>query len=563
MDKTPLGPSPAQAGATGDSAAAGSGSKDTPADSEGGVPARPMRLTPGSGSYSGLLAYSRPKLSTSDPSARAAHGVPGVATSDPLEITAVGGGGVPADGMGNGADSGRGGIVAEIASERTSAAAVTGRIETAAFDDSQKVTQVGDAMSRPTRKAFIPRPTRQTPGAGDLSALLGPDRDRGRKEPTPSPAVPETAPLTWMAEGEPPPQPVAPLAVAPESVPQEKKSGFATTIVGVPRPELNIPGSTGWVNTPWVRPAVAGGAGWDRGAVSPAPAPAAADDRSDRMGFTPVRVEDGLTEPTAAPVDADSGPVGFSASSSFSDGGAYDGTRTAVEPSRPTAELGVIAPGGAKRKAGIVAIVTGLLVVAVVLLRPHHPGKVTQATAVPRATAVPQAIAVPIEGTVPASASGPPTPAKVAAKTVETTAESPPPVLAAPPVAPPSPLPVPATTAQATVGAGPSPKVIDPPAASAEQPPASAEHGSAIVTAPAGTTGSKAEQRAAARAARAQASLLKREMRSRGKRKKADRPARKETAIAAPPVESHAPAAHAKPGVAEPDPDGTLPLTGR
>ncbi len=252
----------------------------------------------------------------------------GPAASDPLEITAVGAGG-----------------------------------STPSPDDSGPTLAPGDTSRRFGKKVMaIPRPTRPTPGGMGSASGLKPLGDAAAAA-TKSGSEETSRHLVQVAPG---------IVAAPESVPEGKNAAFISTIVGVPPVEIGGPAIP--VSSSWMRPLTAGegtpgSGGSESSAITFTSVP------SETVSAAPERdVDDGmLTERNAAaPAYGHSGPVGFSGSTSFSDGGSggrggNDGTSPAVGGPRITARLGLSAPAPVRRRTVVVALAGGIAVVALCL----------------------------------------------------------------------------------------------------------------------------------------------------------------------------------------------------
>lgn len=518
---------------------AGGVSSGVTATGSGAVTVRRARPTPGGGTFAAFLASSRAK-------------------SKPVSLSgAVAFSGTP--------------------QQTVPAAKVIGDVTGAAAGEVTKAAPLSPEGSSPApgvgKKVLIPRPTRVTPGGGAISTLAAlaeakaglPDGElRGAVSPVDqaastevvvippaaspvshvmvAPAVPETdqpspvavAAVSAASSAVPEPEPGAPSAAlsgattARESVPQSKNSKFAATLVGVPRPELDL-ASAAAMTTSWVRSAASG----------PVAAPS-------EVG------EDGATQRNPVPTARDSGAVNFSGdSSSFSDSAGFEGTLTAVEPPRSTLRIDAIAPERSRRK--LIAIgATAAAVLAAALAWPTLRGdsdRDDSTAALPRRAQSSVNPPAPIEP--PTAAVRPQetaTPSTVTGSGEGATAPSAVPGEAPAPEATATAAPV----APAVNGANHELQVI-------------AGGGTATTIEDTSADGSL-KRKSGSRAARADARAMK-TGKTGSKRKRARSRTGGEQAVQAPvagsSVDTKAAAPRTRSALEVSDPDGTLPLTGR
>ena len=380
------------------------------------------------------------------------------------------------------------------------------------------------AVRSAKRPVAIPRATRPTPaglagletvgGAG--VAPLGAAAAVGTSRPAvPAPGV---------------------TAAAPESVPQSKNPAFTSTIDGVAPVEAS--GPTIPVASSWMRPApegqssggLSGSEAEGSGAITFTSVAAGTPSAVPQGKFGEAKFGEGnfdegnLTERNVAPGYADSGPVGFSESSSFSDGaaaGSYEGTRTAVEGPRITARLGVSSTAPRKRRTVVAALAAGIALVALGVAWPtlrrrgHQEGADTNQGinedrhrgTTPVGSASEPAKATPTAPGAAAPLAAPPPPAE--------------PVVATPPPASPA-------ASAASIGIGEAPSQ---PGSVAAQGDAANQEGSSSASAAASSGNAKSRSRAA----RAEARLARAAARTKAKEKRREaRAARKQAAAAVP-----------------------------
>ncbi|MEO7669184.1 MAG: hypothetical protein ABIW57_07580, partial [Polyangia bacterium] len=208
---------------------------------------RPMRLTPGSGGYSALLAHSRPKPRTGEvpvpgdasssagsgdapPDPAAVTAPVGARVSDPLETTAVGAEtAVPAAAFRD--------VTTDSGPSRTMVPGAGPAAEASPRDDSPPTAVTGTTASPRKKVVAIPRATRPTPAG---LAGLGAGGGRGAEH------------QTSRADAQVP----GAIAATPESVPQSKNPAFTSTIDGVAPVEVS--GPTIPVASSWMRPVAEG-----------------------------------------------------------------------------------------------------------------------------------------------------------------------------------------------------------------------------------------------------------------------------------------------------------------
>jgi hypothetical protein len=546
------------------------------------ISARSTRLTPGGG-YAALLAHARPRPPRADGTEKrtansSADGplAPSVAgSSDPLEVTAVGGI-VPDSPLGR--DDSRRALVATrknsgpLGVDFEETTAVGGNIGIPLADGGSE----GNRTEPRERKNAIPRPTRLTPGSGGVAALLAANRTRGETEPgggrgasaarpaakapsstdaateatSPGDAAASAASETkksgfanTLRPGIWTPQETHSLDSAPTtvsaSIPEAKRGGLSGTLLGVPRPELDV--SKGESDR-------AAAPGWVR------------MDASGSPGSVPSRIDDvEWTDRNSAIPGVDSGALNLADISSRP--GAFGAT--AVDRRRTTAAFDVVQPTSRHRAAIGAGIVAAIFVATIGVLwsrsrpRPTPSGQVTAGPSAPVIEPVPS----------PPVAPGPPNqPTAIA-----------PPVTAAVPVVGTSAAP--SGTAPAAVAPGPEEPAREPRAAVTPPEPAAAQGvAAARVPGPAaseshdppGTAPTAAEaplvaatgtELAAHKKARRSERVATRPTRAKVKHKSAESRQRKESAVDRPPDGKVTTPRTRAPG-GDGDPDGTLPLTG-